>query len=256
MYDDNEQLNNLKNTAQQSIKIATEIYKLANKIQEKEKISKLDAIDKARGEILNPDKDFVFTGQAADLRYFNKSSAMPIDFVENITDENLKSAVKDQFNMAARKGLVVIDPDSQMIAITDKGRAYISKNEFKKQALDSMIEVEKSLDRCVILDGVQNDLDVFRFTEKFNLSDIQNFGSSNKGNNVMSNFMDMAKKGLVNVDKKGVVTITDKGKELLANIGGKATTKAVGALGTIGACIVVVKKAVDVIKSASVTQQM
>lgn len=62
MYDENEQLNNLKNTAQQSIKIATEIYRLANKIQEKEKLSKLDAIEKARNEILNPDKEFIFTG--------------------------------------------------------------------------------------------------------------------------------------------------------------------------------------------------
>lgn len=256
MYDENEQLNNLKNTAQQSIKIATEIYRLANKIQEKEKLSKLDAIEKARNEILNPDKDFIFTGQTADLRYFDKSSAMPIDFVDSIADENLKSAVKDQFNMAARRGLVVIDPDSQMIAITDKGRNYIAKKEFKKQSLESIMEMEKMLDRCVILDGVQNDLDVFRFIEKFNLSDIQNLGSPNKGNSVLSNFMDMAKKGLIKVDEKGIVTITDKGKELLGNLGGKATTKAVGSLGTIGACILVVKKAAELIKSSSATQQM
>ncbi len=270
MYDDEEQIHNIEHLAQKGnqyaqrgIRIAKEIYRLAMSISKKEDISIQQAIYRARRELLNPNPDFIFTGQATDLSYFQYASTMPIDYIENIQDEKLKSAVKDEFNKMARNGEIVIDPDSQMIVITDKGKAKIANQDFKNQAIENMAKVEKSLDQAFVLDGTEKDLEVFNHVESFNLSDLQNTGTPEYGEKVFSNIKKLSDKKMISISPNGNVTITAVGKNILAknatSIGGKVigkslATKAVGSLETVGAVIVVVKKAADIAKAVVASQ--
>lgn len=270
MYDDEEQIHNLERlaqkgeqSAQRGIRIAKEIYRLAIRLSEREDIPIKQAIYMARRELLNPNPDFIFTGQVTDLNYFQYASAMPIDYIENIQDEKLKSAVKDEFNKMARNGEIVIDPDSQMIVITDKGKAKIANQDFKNQAIENMAEVEKSLDQAFVLDGTEKDLEIFNHVESFNLSDLQNTGTPEHGEKVLSNIKKLSDKKLLSISPNGNVTITAVGKNVLTknatSIGGKVigksvATKAVGSLGTVGAVIVVVKKAADMAKAVLASQ--
>lgn len=247
MYDDNEQIENLRQVANDAIRIASSIYRYANQLKDR-KVA--DALNRARNELLNPDKEFVFTGQLGDLRYFQQSSFMPIDFVENIPDDTLRAAVKEQFNLAARQGFLVIDPDSQMIAVTDKGRAYINSKNMQEVFSNTIESVKETSDMGFVLTGTQDDLQVFNHVDEIKLSDIINKGSAKQGENVIANFKELSNKGFVSINQNAV-KITESGIKMLKSgllKGAEGKLLATGALGTVGAVIVVVKKAADVAK--------
>ena len=61
---------------------------------------------------------FNFTGQVTDLSYFSQSDTMPLSAIKNIGDENIKEAVKQNFDKAAQQGLIELDGDN--IRITAK----------------------------------------------------------------------------------------------------------------------------------------
>ena len=249
MYDDNEQIENLRQVANDAIRIASSIYRYANQLKDR-KVA--DALNRARNELLNPDKEFVFTGQLGDLRYFQQSSFMPIDFVENIPDDTLRAAVKEQFNLAARQGLLVIDPDSQMIAITDMGRVYINNKEMQEVFSRTIDSVKETNDMGFVLTGTQDDLEVFNHVDEIKLSDIINKGSAKQGENIISNFKELANKGFVSIDKD-VIKLAGKSLQSQAIKGAGSKLLATGALGTAGAVIVVVKKAADIAKAVCAT---
>lgn len=254
MYDDNEQIENLRQVANDAIRIASSIYRYANQLKDR-KVA--DALNRARNELLNPDKEFVFTGQLGDLRYFQQSSFMPIDFVENIPDDTLRAAVKEQFNLAARQGLLVIDPDSQMIAITDMGRMYINNKEMQEVFSRTIDSVKETNDMGFVLTGTQDDLEVFNHVDEIKLSDIINKGSAKQGENIISNFKELANKGFVSIDKD-VIKLAGRGQvykslQSQAIKGAGSKLLATDALGTAGAVIVVVKKAADIAKAVCAT---
>ncbi|MBE6852677.1 MAG: hypothetical protein E7505_04290 [Ruminococcus sp.] len=255
MYDENEQIQNIQQAARTCSNISREIYRLYTQLKEHNKITEKEAMNRALREIINPDPDFIFTGQTTDLTYFRNTKCMPFDYINNISDERLKSAVKDNFNRAARKGLIHIDPENQMIAITEKGQAFIEKSEFCKQALENTQKTLENSDKCMVLNGTETDIQIFRHKPEISIGDIINNGSSEMGSKVLSNFSLLQSKGLIDINQSGIMSLTDAGRDVLANLTQKgAALKSTAALGTVGAVIVVVKKAADVAKTLISTQ--
>lgn len=239
-----ENFNNIKTVTTSAIRMSVAIYRLAQKIKEKEKISMREAIDRARNEFLKYDKNFLFTGKHTDLIYFEKTSAMPIDFVERIQDEALRSAVKDEFNKAARKGYIVIDPDSQMIVITEKGRKHIDKYDFVEEAADNVQTAFNERDRIFLLKPDESVLGMFEYSDQVELKNFINDATPEQHSELLKYFEDLNKKGIIKM-KDGAVELTEKGKQLFDSLkkAGKFKDflKVAGSLNGVGAIAFVVE---------------
>ena len=92
---------------------------------------------------------------------------MPISMIENIPDENLKNAVKNELNKAALSGKIEINKQNGLISITAKGREFINLPEFKQAAsvnLSSIIQ-QQSQTMQFTLTGTVQDLNFFNFAD-------------------------------------------------------------------------------------------
>ena len=220
---------------------------------------------------------FSFTGQTTDLSYFSQSDTMPLQAIRNIGDENIKEAVKQNFDKAAQQGLIELDGDN--IRITAKGKEYISQPDFVKAAqADQTAAYQKSVAKmanantaenevqmCVGLRGnYYNDFTVFNHTDNIDLSTVINHPNKKLSKQILSNVKKWQGENFVDV-KGGIVTITQKGKAVLASAGFKAasvplTEGTVAAVGNVpGAVIVVTKKVVTevakAVQTAAATQK-
>ena len=220
---------------------------------------------------------FSFTGQTTDLSYFSQSDTMPLSAIRNIGDENIKEAVKQNFDKAAQQGLIELDGDN--IRITAKGKEYISQPDFVKAAqADQTAAYQKSVAKmanantaenevqmCVGLRGnYYNDFTVFNHTDNIDLSTVINHPNKKLSKQILSNVKKWQGENFVDV-KGGIVTITQKGKAVLASAGFKAasvplTEGTVAAVGNVpGAVIVVTKKVVTevakAVQTAAATQK-
>ena len=205
---------------------------------------------------------FSFTGQTTDLSYFSQSDTMPLSAIRNIGDENIKEAVKQNFDKAAQQGLIELDGDN--IRITAKGKNYISQPDFIKAAqadqtaayqksvakMASANTAENEVQMCVGLRGNYfNDFSVFNHTDSIDLSTVINHPDKKTAKQILSNVKKWQSGGFVTV-KDGIATVTQKGKALLTTAGFKAasvplTEGTVAAVGNVpGAVIVATKKVV------------
>ena len=116
--------------AVQFIQQAEHLFEYFAKLANKEDSAADNLISQAldNGEL----SSFSFTGQTTDLSYFSQSDTMPLSAIRNIGDENIKEAVKQNFDKAAQQGLIELDGDN--IRITAKGKEYISQPDFVKAA--------------------------------------------------------------------------------------------------------------------------
>ena len=211
---------------------------------------------------------FSFTGQTTDLSYFSQSDTMPLSAIRNIGDENIKEAVKQNFDKAAQQGLIELDGDN--IRITAKGKDYISQPDFIKAAqadqtaayqksvakMASANTAENEVQMCVGLRGNYfNDFSVFNHTDSIDLSTVINHPDKKTAKQILSNVKKWQSGGFVTV-KDGVATITQNGKAVLASAGFKAasvplTEGTVAAVGNVpGAVIVATKKVVTAVAKA------
>ena len=201
---------------------------------------------------------------------------MPLSAIRNIGDENIKEAVKQNFDKAAQQGLIELDGDN--IRITAKGKDYISQPDFIKAAqadqtaayqksvakMASANTAENEVQMCVGLRGNYfNDFSVFNHTDSIDLSTVINHPDKKTINHpdkktakqILSNVKKWQSGGFVTV-KDGVATITQNGKAVLASAGFKAasvplTEGTVAAVGNVpGAVIVATKKVVTAVAKA------
>ena len=193
---------------------------------------------------------------------------MPLSAIRNIGDENIKEAVKQNFDKAAQQGLIELDGDN--IRITAKGKDYISQPDFIKAAqadqtaayqksvakMASANTAENEVQMCVGLRGnYYNDFTVFNHTDNIDLSTVINHPNKKLSKQILSNVKKWQGENFVDV-KGGIVTITQKGKAVLASAGFKAasvplTEGTVAAVGNVpGAVIVVTKKVVTAVAKA------
>ena len=203
------------------------------------------------------DNNFVFTGQSTDLRYFQDNSEMPISMIENIPNEEIKTAVKDEFNKAAHSGKINIDNQTGKITITEKGKEFINLPTFKKAAALDLEHMTASQGQAlgIELDGNVTDLNFFNHAESLDLNNIISNPDTQTASKVLANFNVLKEQGFVNIDNS-IVTITPKGKDLLNTSLFKTaskgiTEKAAASAGVPGKIFVITKKAADVLVSSS-----
>ena len=251
--------------AVQSFQQLKQLFDYFAKLAEKD-----DPADKLISQALDNGElsSFSFTGQTTDLSYFSQSDTMPLSAIRNIGDENIKEAVKQNFDKAAQQGLIELDGDN--IKITAKGQDYISKPDFVKAAqADQTAAYQKSIAKmastgtaenevqmCAGLSGnYMNDFTVFNHTDKIDLSTVINHPDKKAAKQILSNVKKWQKGGFVAV-KDGVATVTQQGKALLNSevfkkaAGTPIAEKAVGAAGIPGKVIVATKKVVTTVAKA------
>ena len=261
--------------AVQFIQQAEHLFEYFAKLANKEDNAADNLISQAldNGEL----SSFSFTGQTTDLSYFSQSDTMPLSAIRNIGDENIKEAVKQNFDKAAQQGLIELDGDN--IRITAKGKDYISQPDFIKAAqadqtaayqksvakMASANTAENEVQMCVGLRGnYYNDFTVFNHTDNIDLSTVINHPNKKLSKQILSNVKKWQGGNFVDV-KGGIVTITQKGKAVLASAGFKAasvplTEGTVAAVGNVpGAVIVATKKVVTevakAVQTAAATQK-
>lgn len=246
MYDEDQLFNEVKNITTTGIKIYQNIENMITEAENKAK----NIIDKV-------DNDFVFTGQATDLRYFTDKNTMPMSLINNISDITLRNCVTDEFNHAIGKKLLEVNNNTGMITITDKGKEYIKKQTFRKAVQKDLNSITKSKEQIMgyELEGQISDLNYFNFSEKLNIYDIMSNPDKKAVQSILSNFEKMNESGFIKIDNS-VITLTDKGKELLnsslfkASVQGKTEISAAAA-GIPGKIFVVTKNIVSAMSSVS-----
>lgn len=219
---------------------------------------------------------FNFTGQYTDLSYFNQSSRMPLDAIRNISDENIKEAVKQNFIKAAQNGLIELNLGGDSFTITAKGREVINKKDFIKSAQQEQLNAYQNAvnkmyntqaaanetQMCVALSGdYMNDFTFFNHADNMDLSSVINHPDKALSKKILSNVKKWEKCGAVTVEN-GIAKITDMGKKMLEMPQFKAAAiplqeRALSSVGgAVGKVIVATKKiasAVQTVKSASST---
>ena len=200
----------------QNIKTVVDMAKYINNLVSKEATSLLSGSDAS----------FVFTGQSTDLRYFNRFNEMPISMIENIPDETLKNAVKDEFNKAVLSGKVKISEQTGKITITQAGKDFIKRPEFKMAAAKDYEAAMRNMEQTIgfQLDGTISDLSFFNHADTLDLKSIMAHSDKETVQKVLGNLVDMKNKGLVSVEG-AAVKATAKGKEMLASEAFKAMAK-------------------------------
>ena len=208
------------------------------------------------------DASFVFTGQSTDLRYFQHFNEMPISMIEDIPDETLKNAVKEEFNKAALSGKIDISTKTGKITITNKGKEFINKPGFKIAAAKDYDTAMQTMQQTVgfSLDGTISDLSFFDHAEALDLNIIMKNSDKETVQKVLRNLVDMKNKGLVTVEG-ATVKVTAAGKQMLASEAFKTAakgmvTKAAAASTGVGTVFVAIQTAVQVAdKVVSTVQQ-
>ena len=261
--------------AVQFIQQAEHLFEYFAKLANKEDSAADNLISQAldNGEL----SSFSFTGQTTDLSYFSQSDTMPLSAIRNIGDENIKEAVKQNFDKAAQQGLIELDGDN--IRITAKGKDFISQPDFVKAAqADQTAAYQRSVAKMASANTAENevqmrvglrgnyfnDFSVFNHTDSIDLSTVINHPDKKTAKQILSNVKKWQSGGFVTV-KDGVATITQNGKAVLASAGFKAasvplTEGTVAAVGNVpGAVIVATKKvvtaALKAVQTAAATQK-
>ena len=264
--------------AVQFIQQAEHLFEYFAKLANKEDSAADNLISQAldNGEL----SSFSFTGQTTDLSYFSQSDTMPLSAIRNIGDENIKEAVKQNFDKAAQQGLIELDGDN--IRITAKGKDYISQPDFIKAAqADQTAAYQKSVAKMASANTAENEVQmcvglrgnyfndfsvfsVFNHTDSIDLSTVINHPDKKTAKQILSNVKKWQSGGFVTV-KDGVATITQNGKAVLASAGFKAASVplaegTVAAVGNVpGAVIVATKKVVKevakAVQTAAATQK-
>ncbi len=254
MYDENDLFEEYKKTVKD---IGQDIFKLIeqlNRLNGNTATSPVPTATEFNAAAVN--NDFVFTGQSTDLRYFANSETMPLSMIENITDETLKHAVSDEFGKAVLSNKLTFDKEKGTFTITEKGKEFISRPEFKRAAAENLANMKMQQSQAMEfeLNGTVQDLNFFNHADELNLVDVVASSDKEAVQNVLSNLQKMKESGLISVSDS-VVKITDKGKNILNNdlfklaskgaVNG-AVDKAAVATGSVpGAVVVAVKKAAE-----------
>ena len=249
-----EVLNSVKSFAQ----TGQAVVDLINKLKGSDK----DVPHETPVNLTKTDTSFTFTGQSTDLSYFQNNNVMPIDFIEKIPDENIKNAVKEEFNKAALDGKLTIDPKNGTVTVTDKGKKFISKPAFQKATAINLqnLSAQQAQSMCFELNGTAQDLNYFKFSDKLDLTEIFNNSDTATVKKVADNLQKMKDSGLIAIEKS-TAKLTEKGANVLndklfqvATQG--ATEKSLAIAGGVpGVIVAVTKKLVSAVTQSAVSSK-
>ena len=154
---------------------------------------------------------FKFTGKHTDIANISgfENGRMSVSELDNIADNNIKNAVKQEFSIAEKQGYIkqVNVDNNQFFELTPKGKEHINSAEFVKQFEHNQIDsVVKSNPRAVVnLQGNADDMNIFRYTDKVNINN-----SSAK----VQNYFQRCSPKFVSIEN-GIATPTDTLKNML-----------------------------------------
>lgn len=229
MYDENELYDEVMGVGKKAVQAPKKVIDgIKNTAHTVDSLKKL--IDSFKGvssgQDISQPISFMFTGQSTDLRYFLEHNEMPIQLIENIPDENLKNAVKDEFNKAAASGKVNIS--NGKITITPQGKEFIARPQFRSAAAQDVQHYQAAMSNVqgFMLNGTEQDLHYFAHAESLDLQKIFEHPDKEAVQRVLSNIKAMEDNGLVYVDRTlGTVKATEKGQEVIAKEAAKGTVK-------------------------------
>ncbi len=144
---------------------------------------------------------FLFSGQLSDIAICI-DSGFPPEELKKIKPPELREAVSKTFSQAMNDGYIMVDAEA--IKLTDKGKELISQEGFfenfvhtqKARISDLSQEINCNF-KYVNFDGTINDLAVFRYTDKVDLTSIYKTASDEQIHKVLKNFKKLEKRGLV-----------------------------------------------------------
>lgn len=218
MYDADEQLHDITQVGR------TTVNTVKTGIQIVQQLRNLTAHQIA--ELAINDSSFLFTGQSTDLRFFLKHNVMSMDMVRNIPDAELRYAVQDELNHAAQAGYIQINPQQNCIALTESGKRHINSPSFQEAARRHVSAASQELQLQTTqtvtenmgfpLNGSMNDIQVFRYTDTVDLSEILQSPNSEVAQKVLSGLQKLEQEGKVAIDGLKV-SLTEAGKQTLAS---------------------------------------
>lgn len=253
MFDADEQLNDLKSTAQSVVSTAKTGYQVIDWLK--------NLNSQQIQELAVNDPCFQFTGQVTDLRFFSEHSIMSMDMVTGIQDAELRYAVQDEFNRAARSGLLEIEPRTRTIALTDQGKKYISQPTFQQAAQQHLSSMTQQIQRSMTenmgfpLSGSINDLQFFNHAESLDLFSVLSSPNPEVAGKVLQGFQQLKAEGKVAIDGLKV-TLTESGKQFLSSPMMQATASSAKLVPTgepVSTAIVVALNAVKTIGTKLMT---
>lgn len=210
MYDNNEEFAAIKSALKTPINILQNYATIRNAFQRSERSHAKKAQKTADARVnefsakirkyMN-ENGFLFSGQLSDIAICI-DSGFPPEELRKINPPELREAVSKTFSQAMNDGYIMIDAEA--IKLTDKGKELISQEGFYENFVHTQKACVRDLSqeincnfKVVNFDGSINDIAVFRYTDKVDLTSIYKTASDEQIHKVLKNFKKLEKRGLV-----------------------------------------------------------
>lgn len=152
-----------------------------------------------------------YTGLHTDIAFVSTTKdGIERTSIESIDDNILKRNVLESFDDAVSDGFLTCENGKYML--TNKGKEHINSPAFIKQfEKDQKYNLTNSENRAMFeFKGEPQDVDIFRYTNSFDLNKLNVSDNIVAVDKVNSYFKKLEKTGFVNIDKNQVVTPTEK----------------------------------------------
>lgn len=152
-----------------------------------------------------------YTGLHTDIAFVSTTKdGIDRKSFEAIDDNILKRNVLESFDDAVSDGFLTCE--NGKYTLTNKGKEHINSPAFIKQfEKDQKYNLTNSENRAVFeFKGEPQDVDIFRYTNSFDLNKLNVSDNIVAVDKVNSYFKKLEKTGFVNIDKNRVVTPTEK----------------------------------------------
>lgn len=152
-----------------------------------------------------------YTGLHTDIAFVSTAKdGIERTSIESIDDNILKRNVLESFEDAVSDGYLTCENGKYML--TDMGKEHINSPAFIKQfEKDQKYNLTNSENRAMFeFKGEPQDVDIFRYTNSFDLNKLNVSDNIVAVDRVTSYFNKLKKTGFVNIDKNRVVTPTEK----------------------------------------------
>lgn len=152
-----------------------------------------------------------YTGLHTDIAFVSTTKdGIERTSIESIDDNILKRNVLESFDDAVSDGFLTCENGKYLL--TNKGKEHINSPAFIKQfEKDQKYNLANSENRAMFeFKGEAQDVDIFRYTNSFDLKQLNVSENVIAVDKVNSYFIKLEKTGFVNIDKNRVVTPTEK----------------------------------------------
>lgn len=152
-----------------------------------------------------------YTGLHTDIAFVSTTKdGIERTSLESIDDNILKRNMLESFDDAVSDGFLTCEKGKYLL--TDKGKEHINSPAFIKQfEKDQKYNLTNSENRAIFeFKGEPQDVDIFRYTNSFDLNKLNVSDNIEAVDRVTSYFNKLKKTGFVNIDKNRVVTPTEK----------------------------------------------